>query len=47
VQDLLAPAGWRVIEHIGYEDLAERYVAPTGRRLASTAVERMVFAEKL
>ncbi|MFC1543346.1 SAM-dependent methyltransferase [Candidatus Neomarinimicrobiota bacterium] len=44
--DFFAPYGWRVIEHLGYEDLAERYVRPTGRELASTPIERMVYAEK-
>ena len=39
--------GWRVVEHLGYDELAERYVKPTGRELASTPVERMVYAEKL
>jgi len=38
--------GWRVIEHLGYEELAERYVKPTGRKLASTPIERVVCAEK-
>ena len=39
--------GWHVVEHLGYEELAERYVKPTGRELASTPIERMVYAEKL
>lgn len=38
--------GWQVVEHIGYEELAERYVKPTGRKLASMPIERMVYAEK-
>jgi len=38
--------GWKIIEHIGYEELAERYVRPTGRELASTPVERIIYAEK-
>ena len=46
VQDFLDPYGWRVIEDVGYDVLAERYVKPTGRNLASTAVERVVCAEK-
>jgi len=37
----------RVLEHLGYEELAERYVKPTGRKLVSTPLERMVYAEKL
>lgn len=47
VGDFLEPYGWRVVEHLGYEELAERYVKPTGRELASTPIERMVYAEKL
>lgn len=39
--------GWKIVEHIGYEELAERYVKPTGRELASTPVERIIYAEKV
>ncbi len=46
VADFLGGYGWRVLEHIGYEELAERYVEPTGRQLLSTPLERMVYAEK-
>jgi methyltransferase (TIGR00027 family) len=46
VVNFLEPYGWRVIEHLGYEELAERYVKPTGRELASTPIERMVYAVK-
>ncbi|WP_407309488.1 SAM-dependent methyltransferase [Desulfosporosinus sp. SB140] len=45
--DFLKEYGWRVIEDIGYEELAEKYVKPTGRILDSTPIERMVYAEKL
>jgi methyltransferase (TIGR00027 family) len=38
--------GWQVVEHVGYDELAERYVKPTGRELAFTPVERVVYAEK-
>jgi methyltransferase (TIGR00027 family) len=47
VKSLLGAHGWRVAEHLGYEVLAERYVKPTGRRLASSPIERMVYAEKV
>jgi O-methyltransferase involved in polyketide biosynthesis len=46
VADLLNRHGWRVVEHLGYDELAERYFKPTGRALASTPIERMVYAEK-
>jgi len=47
VADFLADYGWQVLEHLGYEELAEWYVKPTGRKLLSTPLERMVYAEKL
>ncbi len=47
VPSFLESYGWRVVEHLGYEDLAERYVKPTGRELASMLIERIVYAEKL
>lgn len=43
---LLAEYGWRLREDVSYVELAERYVQPTGRVLAATAVERVVYAEK-
>jgi len=46
VADLLGGYGWRVLEHVGYEELAEVYVKPTGRELAPLAIERVVCAEK-
>jgi methyltransferase (TIGR00027 family) len=46
-QNFLNGYGWRIIEDVGYDELADRYIVPTGRRLASTLVERMVYAEKL
>lgn len=46
VQDFLGDRGWRVLEHLGYDELAKRYVEPTGRKLLSTPLERMVLAEK-
>ena len=47
VADFLDGYGWRVLEHLGYDDLAAAYVAPTGRQLESLALERIVYAEKL
>jgi methyltransferase (TIGR00027 family) len=47
VASFLETYGWRVVEHLGYEELNERYVKPTGRQLAVMAIERMVYAEKL
>ena len=39
--------GWNLIEDLGYEELNNRYVKPTGRKLGVMEVERVVFAEKM
>jgi methyltransferase (TIGR00027 family) len=46
VADSLLDLGWCVIEHVGYEELAERYAKPIGRALAATPIERIVYAQK-
>jgi methyltransferase (TIGR00027 family) len=46
VDDILGEYGWRVLEHLGYDELGERYVMQTGRELQSMAIERIVYAEK-
>lgn len=46
VPTFLDQYGWRVVEHLGYEDLAERYVMPLNRGLVSPPIERIVTAEK-
>jgi methyltransferase (TIGR00027 family) len=43
----LSSYGWRLVDDLQYEELARRYVKPTGRELSSTPVERIVYAEKL
>jgi len=45
--EFLDPYGWRVLEHLGYDELAKQYIEPTDRELASTPIERVVFAEKI
>jgi methyltransferase (TIGR00027 family) len=47
VDDFLGEYGWRVLEHLGYDELDERYVKPTGRELQTMAIERIVYSEKL
>lgn len=47
IADFLNKRGWRLWEDVGYDELAERYVKPTGRKLNSMAIERMVYAEKI
>ena len=39
--------GWRLVEDLGYEELAERYIKAPGRTFKTTAVERIALAEKL
>jgi methyltransferase (TIGR00027 family) len=44
--DFIGEYGWRLVEDLGYDELAERYMAPSGRVLATTSVERIAYAEK-
>ena len=37
--------GWQAIEGVGYDEMAEKYIKLTGRILASTPIERIVYAE--
>jgi methyltransferase (TIGR00027 family) len=46
INDFLGEYGWQVLEHLGYDELGERYVKPTGRDLQYMAIERIVYAEK-
>ena len=46
VPAFLDPYGWGVVENVSNEELAARYVEPTGRLLATTTLERLVYAEK-
>ena len=43
----LGEYGWRMVEHLGYDELAEQYMKPTGRELPFMTIERMVYAEKM
>jgi methyltransferase (TIGR00027 family) len=43
---LLAQYGWRELEQLGPPELTERYIAPLGRSLAVSEIERTVHAEK-
>jgi methyltransferase (TIGR00027 family) len=36
--------GWQIIEDVGYDELADKYIGPTRRQLRSTPVERIVHA---
>ena len=39
--------GWRLVEQVGPEELIERYVAPTGRKLKASEIEWSAYAEKI
>ena len=39
--------GWRIVEDVGYDELADKYILPTGRRVVAAPVERMVYAERV
>lgn len=43
----LGEYGWKILEHLGYDELGERYVRPTGRDLGWMAIERIVDAVKV
>ena len=47
LDSFLGEYGWRMVEHLGYDELAEHYMKPTGRELPFMTIERMVYAEKM
>jgi len=46
VSGFLESYGWKVLEHLGYDELAEKYVEPTGRKMFALPIERLVLAAK-
>lgn len=46
IAGFLAFYGWHLVEHLGYDALAEKYVKPTGRVSPSMPIELIVYAEK-
>lgn len=46
LRDFLAQCGWRLVEDVGYDQLASQYVSPTGRDLLTSPIERVAFARK-
>ncbi len=46
VAAFIAEYGWRLVEQAGPDELVQRYVAPTGRKLAASALEWSAYAEK-
>ena len=47
VAAFLAEYGWRLVEQVGPDELIERYVEPTGRKLKASQIEWSAFAEKV
>jgi methyltransferase (TIGR00027 family) len=47
VAEFVAEYGWRLVEQAGPDELVQRYVAPTGRKLKASQLEWSAYAEKL
>lgn len=47
VAEFIAEYGWRLVEQAGPDELVQRYVAPTGRKLAASQLEWSAYAEKI
>ncbi|GAA4533281.1 SAM-dependent methyltransferase [Mycobacterium paraffinicum] len=47
VGEFVAEYGWRLLEQAGPDELLERYVEPTGRKLKASQLEWSAYAEKL
>lgn len=47
VADFIGEYGWRLVEQAGPDELVERYVAPTGRKLPASQIEWSAYAEKI
>ena len=45
--ELLGRIGWKLVKDLGYAELSDRYVKPTGRNLGVLQIERVVYAEKV
>ncbi len=45
--EFLQRYGYRLIEDVGSDQLFDKYIAPTGRMLKTTPLERMLLAEKI
>jgi len=45
--ELLGRIGWKLVKDLGYAELDDRYVKPTGRTLGVLQIERIVYAEKV
>jgi O-methyltransferase involved in polyketide biosynthesis len=46
VAGFIAEYGWRLVEQAGPDELVQRYVEPTGRKLKASQLEWSAYAEK-
>jgi methyltransferase (TIGR00027 family) len=46
VAEFIAEYGWRLVEQAGPDELVQRYVEPTGRKLKASQLEWSAYAEK-
>jgi len=47
VAGFIADYGWRLVEQAGPDELVQRYVEPTGRKLKASQLEWSAYAEKI
>ena len=47
VGEFIAGYGWRLVEQAGPDELVQRYVEPTGRKLKASQLEWSAYAEKI
>jgi len=47
VAEFLSGYGWRLVEQVGPDVLMDRYVGPSGRKLATSQLEWSAYAEKV
>ena len=47
VAGFIAEYGWRLVEQAGPDELVQRYVTPTGRKLGASQLEWSAYAEKI
>jgi methyltransferase (TIGR00027 family) len=47
VAEFLEEYGWRLVEQVGPQEIVERYVRPTGRKLKASEIEWSAYAEKI
>ncbi|GFG64310.1 S-adenosyl-L-methionine-dependent methyltransferase [Mycobacterium kubicae] len=47
VEAFIGEYGWRLVEQAGPDELVQRYVEPTGRKLKASQIEWSAYAEKI